>query len=337
MLPNVTPDEARRPNRPADTYVDCVAHGVELHVYPRVMISWEEFLIHAPPNSIALDGYVTGPPRVVLNPTYINLNHHEGVDRLATRATCSQVLIYLKQDMAESLRIRGIPKFQIFINDPDQDTSLAVWLLVNHDRFRGERSEPLVNKLVAIEDLLDVTAGAYPLDPGSGAMQEIAWVFEPYTSAKVAGRIPTMAGAEMANVVSAVGKRIDRYTLGRAERLPLDMRYETLGGGRGWKLIREVGAHARTGLLADGIKAFVSLISENGGKYQYSIGMMSQFIPFPLERLFISLNRAEGLSDSPGNRWGGSNIIGGSPRLTASRLAPGEIEQIINAEVGELL
>jgi len=50
---------------------------------------------------------------------------------------------------------------------------------------------------------------------------------------------------------------------------------------------------------------------------------------FPLERIYDALNNAEGLS-SPENCWGGSTIIGGSPRKTGSRLSPEKIQQVIN-------
>jgi hypothetical protein len=46
-------------------------------------------------------------------------------------------------------------------------------------------------------------------------------------------------------------------------------------------------------------------------------------------RIYEALNAAENLT-AQDNCWGGSPIIGGSPRKTGSRLPPDKIEKIIN-------
>ena len=63
--------------------------------------------------------------------------------------------------------------------------------------------------------------------------------------------------------------------------------------------------------------------------YAYTIGKMSPFVMFPLERIYDALNKAEGLS-SQENCWGGSTIIGGSPRKTGSRLTPEKVQKSYN-------
>ena len=57
--------------------------------------------------------------------------------------------------------------------------------------------------------------------------------------------------------------------------------------------------------------------------------MLAPFIRFPVVRIYEALNSAENLTEHD-NCWGGSPIIGGSPRKTGSRLAPDKIEKIIN-------
>jgi hypothetical protein len=54
---------------------------------------------------------------------------------------------------------------------------------------------------------------------------------------------------------------------------------------------------------------------------------MSPFVPFDVPEILRVLNDAEG-SDT--ECWGGSNIIGGSPRVQGSKLSPDEVESIIN-------
>lgn len=136
----------------------------------------------------------------------------------------------------------------------------------------------------------------------------------------MAGRIRAMQGAEMANVISAVGNQISRYTLGQGETALLDTRLEELGGGESWKLIKEIGFYARTGLFSRGIQAFVSFLGESEGRYHYSIGKMSPFIPFPINEIYKALNAAEGFDQSSGVSWNGGDTIGGSPRRIGSKL-----------------
>jgi hypothetical protein len=118
---------------------------MQLHVEPRQIVTWREFLKEAPDYSIALDGYVEGPPHFMsrgdsaykkgqMGP-HANFNHHEGVDRLATRSTCEQVYVAIKQGFMDAFKPNGKVDGHIYVNDPDQDTCLAVWLLQNHERI----------------------------------------------------------------------------------------------------------------------------------------------------------------------------------------------------------
>lgn len=315
----------------ATPHVELLAPGIELVVWPGAEIGWEEFVATVPPYSIALDGVVRGAPRFDLTGTRANFNHHQDVDRLATRSTAAQVLMALRQGLLETFQEKGAPQVRIYVNDPDQDSSLAVWLLANHGRCSGTRSEPLINRLVGAEDVIDTTAGAYPYAPQSSIMQELAWIFEPYVDARMAGRIRQMDGSEMANVITSVGSRISRYAMGQGGRAILDTRFEELGGGDGWSLIREQGFYARTGLFAQGIKAFVSFLGEDGGRFHYSIGKMSAFVPFPIKDLYLALNEAEGLDSASGVCWNGGDTIGGSPRRVGSSLPPARVVEIINS------
>ena len=111
--------------------------------------------------------------------------------------------------------------------------------------------------------------------------------------------------------------------------IDLDTAFETIGGGDGWQFIIEGGPYARTKLFSEGVKAYVSLLEEREGSYSYTIGKMSPFIKFPITRIYAALNKAEKLS-SKDNCWGGSPIIGGSPRRTGSRLSPDKVEKVIN-------
>jgi hypothetical protein len=230
-------------------------------------MSWGDFCSLAPPYSVALDGIVVGPPVFDESGPRANFNHHEEVDRISTRATCAQVAIALRLGMMKAFRPDGRPKMFVWVEDPDQDSSLAVKLLTLHERFQGNRSEPLLNKLVGIEDYIDTTAGACGFDPDMHMMQQLAWVFDPYVQARMEGRIPKMQGAEMANAIITIGHRIDQYLLGISGTKVLDTRHEVIGGGSNWRMIKEIGFYARSQIFASGYDAFVSLLGNDNSKY----------------------------------------------------------------------
>lgn len=307
-----------------------IAPGINLVVVPGMEISWEDFCALTPPNSIALDGLVGDAPKFDAQGVRANFNHHQNVNRLATRSTSGQVHTAIKCGLIDAFRKDGRPLINIYVNDPDQDSSLAVWLLAHHERLAGMRSEPLINKLLSAEDYIDTTAGGYPFDPRSDLMQELAWVFKPFVAARMDGRIRQMAGAEMANVIAAIGVNINRFTVGQSGREELDTRFDIIGGGEGWKMVKEVGFYARSAMFMQGIDAFVSHLGSDCDRHHYTIGKRSPFIPFPVEAIYGGLNKLEGDIAESGSSWNGSDTIGGSPRRVGSQFAPKKLEQHIN-------
>jgi hypothetical protein len=304
---------------------------IQLHVEPRVSKSWDAFRSQNPSHSIALDGYVTAGPRFDPSGPYANFDHHADVDRLATRSSCMQVYMAITLGLLDLFRKDDEVHAHIWVNDPDQDTSLAIWQLRNPEYLADISIRMPLARLLITEDLLDCTGGAYPVDPMRESMQEQAWVFEPYFEARTAGRLHAMDASAMAELIDVLGERITAHVEGRGGKVVLDTRYETIGGGPGWKMIVEHGPHARTELFGAGVHAFVSVRENDDGTWTYSIGRMSPFVPFDILRLYEVLNAAEGLDAASG--WGGSDTIGGSPREGGSRLSPKQVEELVTGHV----
>ena len=66
-----------------------------------------------------------------------NFDHHEGCVRAFTLASCEQTLVmYMK-----GLDLQG-REWNIFANEPDLDTILAIWILLNHSRIGGHGRQP---------------------------------------------------------------------------------------------------------------------------------------------------------------------------------------------------
>ncbi len=302
---------------------------IRIYLEPREVMTWQDFINTKPPFSIALDGYVKGPPRFLIQGPYANFNHHEGVARIATRSTCAQVYYYIRLGLLDTFQKKGAPNAGVYINDVDQDVCLSCWLLKNSEKLEGLRFDNILVQLILLQDILDASAGAYPIHPDNPQIHRQAWIYEPYTRARADGGLYSKSKKEMKDILWSVCARIDAAVDGRSGKVELDTRFEKIGGGPGWQLIEEKGPYARTKLFSEKIKAYVTLVETRGDTYVYTIRKMSPFVMFPLERIYGALNESEGLS-SPTNCWGGSAIIGGSPRKTGSRLTPEKLQQVIN-------
>jgi len=289
-------------------------------------ILWEEFCRVTGPYAIAIDGSVSAGPRFDPSGPRLNLNHHEEVDRLATRATCGQALVAIRQGLFELFRDVEGPRADVYANDCDEDVCMT-WYLLKNPHLSEHALNPILNRLVWTVDILDTTAGTYPFPADIDLLQELAWIFEPYRRFRISGGLGKKDPDAYASVVTDVTHRIEKYVAGRGKTLPLDTRYTRIGGGTRWALIEEVGREARTGAFADGIRAFVSVRPRSANRYDYTIGRMSLFIPFDIPAIIARLNEIERTTN---DRWGGGDTIGGSPRVGGSAITPAELERIIN-------
>lgn len=288
---------------------------------------WEDFLFRSPQYSVALDGYVVDGPKFDYDKICVNYNHHDFVDRLATRATCAQVLMAIRQGMFSLFRDSEGPRANVYVNDCDEDVCTS-WFLINHHHLVHGTMNPLINKLVSIEDCLDSTAGAYPFPSDLPFLQELAWIFEPYRQFRLNGGLEKRDSASFKSIILDVEHRIMAYVTGNGKKIILNTSYDVIGGSNGWTMVKEIGAHARTGMFSDGIKAYVSVRERQDGKFTYTLGKLSPFIPFNLLKLSEIFNK-EDSSVTDFDKWGGGNNIMGSPRIAGSSLNPEQLSLII--------
>ena len=99
---------------------------IELRIEPRVVLSWEQFQLEKPPFSIALDGYVNEGTRRNPSGPYANFDHHSHVDRISTRSTAEQVHMEINLGLFDTFRVKGKPFANLYVNDCDEDTTLAL-------------------------------------------------------------------------------------------------------------------------------------------------------------------------------------------------------------------
>ncbi len=307
-----------------------VGDRINVQIVPGAVLTREEFLASSPPFSIALDGYVQGEPFLMTTSEgpYRNFNHHEAVDRSCTCATCEQVRRAILLGLYELYADSDGRRATIWVNDCDQDVCLASWILLNPDRA----GEPLVRTLAHLEDLLDMSAGAFPLPRERNLLGEIRWVFEPYTMNRP--QLSRSSAEDMRSIIQAVHDRIELFLTGQSETLPLLGGHREVGGGEGWVLAEVDHQHARQKMVESGINAAVELYARSGERYVYSIWRRSEYIVhFPIREILRELNRAEGYEADDLAGWGGSENVGGSPRGAGSSLAPADLEQIVERVV----
>lgn len=304
---------------------------IELHVEPKTdPMQWEQFKAEKGPFSVALDGYVHGAPQFDETGPRVNFNHHEDVDRLATAATCEQVLTAIRSGFFQTFRDKGMPRAEVFVNDCDQDVCTSFYLLT-HAPMVESATNPLINALVSVEGKLDATAGAYPFNPDLEIMRKIAWIFEPYTAFKQSAEFDKKDAQRNEEVIEACSRRIHDYVLGKSGETPLDVRYEVLDQRPGYTVVKEIGDQARLGMFAGGIDSFVSVQeTEREGIWRYTIGRRSYYIPFPVKKIFETLNAADPRVKGK-NEWSGGDIIGGSPRASGSGLSPEQVTEIVDS------
>jgi hypothetical protein len=306
--------------------------SIELHIKPGPAITRAQFLEDHPPYSIALDGYVFGEPflEITARGPYRNFNHHEAVDRSCTSATCEQarraVLLGIYDLFSGAEGRRAL----LFANDCDQDVCLSTWILMNPDRA----GEPLVRVLSQITDLLDMSAGVFPMPHERDLLGEVRWVFDPYTRCRP--QLGSMSAAQMREVVRDVHHRIDQFMIGRAEVIPLQGSFTRLGGGPGWILAQVTHQSAREKIVAAGYRAAVELFGRSGERLHYTVWRRSEYIvSFPVREILAALNLAEGFQPVDRTGWGGADNVGGSPRGRGSALQPAEVERIVNEVIAK--
>ena len=152
----------------------------------------------------------------------------------------------------------------------------------------------------------------------------MTWIFEPYRIARRTGQLVERDSAVFRGIIDAVGERIARHVIGRGEKRTIDLRYEVIGGGPGWKMIHEIGDHGRIAAFAEGVQAYaVAKPNGEGKRFSYTIGRTSTFVPFDIPAICAELNAVEG-------KWGGGNLVIGPDRVLGSGIKPTNLERIIN-------
>jgi hypothetical protein len=299
-------------------------------IHPRQTLTFDDFC-DLPGPAIALDGYVDGPPCQDDSRTHANFDHHLGVDRWSTPATCQQVAAAIRAglDLVVTTDAQPLDDLKVHVNDPDPDVALSWWLL-NHPHLCDH---PAVRWLFDLEGRLDASGGT---DPGVDRelLEVLAWVIDPWARRRRA--IPTLDASAMADIIDEVGARVDEFVAGRPGVVELSTSYELLhDAGPVWAIC-EHHPLSRATAVADGARVLVSVLpGPQPTSGAVTICKAHPDVPVDLELVFADLNVREHLLPSAPDRWGGSDTVGGSPRHAGTHLTVGAIVAAVLERYGD--
>ncbi len=286
----------------------------------------------APPGTIYLDGVAQAEPFLDHDKKVYNLDHHEGCVRTFTLATCEQALIMCVKGL--DLRDR---EWKIFANEPDLDTILAIWIILNHQRINNRDAihRRSLFALVRLEGIIDALGlelrelSGLPADLLQKLMRVIDRLRVEELELKKAGE---WSKTDFLAYTFGVLRKLDQFLIKLGE---LDdfkgveelARIELTNNRIAVVVASDLGIYELEPHLTKLYGNRLGWVALRRGEKDYTLRQMDLFMPVNLEDVYQRLNfmdpAVKGRINV--NRWGGSGDIGGSPRDLGTRLLPGEI------------
>ena len=280
------------------------------------------------PQTVFLDGVFAGAPFIDNEARHYSLDHHEGVVRGFTLATCEQAAVMLLQ---------GLPlaagTWTLLVNDPDLDSMLAAWVLINH-----------VEPLQAARELLRLAMPTIRLEgviDAHGTDRQLLVALAGEALEEAQAKVDALMDEERSLKMSRAWMQTDwtEYACRQLERMDRELIPE--GALDELLQIQESGrailANERIAVLLDselGIYEVEERLKQRYGQslgvialrideHRYTLRLCDAFLPKNLEAVYKALNKADPMARKSGgspNVWGGSGDIGGSPRTTGTGL-----------------
>lgn len=287
-----------------------------------------------PPRAIALDGAVPGP-RVDADRQTFSFDHHAGCIRLVTSATCQQVFDALLLGLEPD-------DFTVLLNHVDADTTLSVWLLRHHRRWRSAALLKNVRPLVQTVGAIDAHGPPYPAPHTELVTHFHRWVMAPARGIRQSPGDEARGLALLEECLERLEswwqddlhlQGIDRESIDEP-RVVRCGTWALIDTGE-WPPVRCTGGAAWA--YESGFDRFVICARIADQRWRYTLCRRSDLVAgFPLVELYAALNVAEesrrGAKLRDGETWGGSSTVGGSPRA-GSVLSPAIVTSVVTAVV----
>ncbi len=289
--------------------------------------------------TIFIDGVFKGPPFVNNERQQYSLDHHEGVIRNFTLSSCEQALIMIMKGLTLD---EG--KWDLYVNEPDLDAVLSLWVLSNYKELIHSGEDILLQKavrLVRVEGIIDVHG--FTLSEFTG------YASSTFESEKVI--IEKLIEQERELKASGMWTKVDftKYTMLMLSKVDIviygqnrekkqevqieELKKITMLNSKYIIICQSpVGIYEVEGALKDKYpgKVGIIILKSLSDPKKYTVRLSNEFITPNLNALYHAFNKADKnvkLSERH-NKWGGSDNIGGSPQQTGSELSIAEIERI---------
>lgn len=289
----------------------------------------------SPPATIYLDGAAQCEPFIDAEKQVYNLDHHEGCVRAFTLATCEQAVILVRRRL--NLRERD---WTVFANEPDLDTIFAIWVLLNHIRLNDDDPEirRVIMPLLRLQGTIDalgldmIELSGLPEDLQRSTLLQLEELRAGEQALKKDGRWQEMDFPEYtADVLRAIDALVYR-----PHHFEGALEVEELARAEVAERWLAVVCRAEAGIYEveqrlrrlHGDRLGIIVLLKSPG--HYTLRKADPSLPLSLERIYEQMNLMDPAAGSlrSGNRWGGSDDIGGSPRSGDSRLSPQDIAGI---------
>lgn len=278
--------------------------------------------------TILLDGAGRFGPLLDNKRRLYNLDHHESCERQLTLATCEQALLLVHSGLA-----LADGDWTVYANEPDLDTMLAIWCLLNYARITGlsEESRDVLFPLIRLEGAIDANGTELSAICGLTA----------HTLAETRRRLDRLMALEQSVKRRGEWQHVDLYRFALEMLQEIDALVFSSADFHDYRKIAEIYGHVEIGerLVAvacrdpAGIYAVeqhlrqrwgdqLGLIALEKDRGHFTLRRSAPLADVSLHDAYEFLNRLDPAVDGrpPSRRWGGSDSIGGSPRPTGTSL-----------------
>lgn len=286
----------------------------------------------SPSGTIFLDGVAQCEPFMDHERQVYNLDHHEGCVRAFTLSTCEQALVMYMKGL--DLRNR---EWHIFANEPDLDTLLAIWILLNHTRIgrQDANQRRLLFALVRYEGVIDALGlelkelSALPETLMRKMQRVVDHLRVNELEIKKEG---DWNATNYMDYTAAALNKIDQIFYkpsdfidyqGMEELARIDLSDQRIAVAVEADMgIYEIEPHLNK-LYGDRL----GVVFLKKGPNTYTVRQTDLFMPITLDAIYERLNFVDAAvkGRTRSNKWGGANDIGGSPRETGTYLTPAQI------------
>ncbi len=291
--------------------------------------------------SIFLDGAGDFSPLLDNKARIYNLDHHQGCIRPFTLATCEQALI---------LVLNGLEldegDWTLYANEPDLDTLLAIWVMLNFRRIPklSVRAKDVLLPLLRLEGAIDANGTevadfcGLPQQPLREARARLDSLYAQEKEFRARERWPNL---HWRRYTAAMLAEIDLLVYTSADFQDHTSIEEILGHVEIAERKVAVACRDQSGIYeaerslknrwGEQLGIIVLEKSSAGPFHHYTLRRVSAVLDFDLGPAYEMLNLLDPAVDGrpPGSRWGGSEDIGGSPRPRGTKFPPSEILRLL--------